>query len=489
MYKSKIVNVLKTFSEDEIRRFSDFLASPYYNTNQTLAKFYNVLKKYYPSFEGNGAAKESLYKKLFAGENYNDQVMRNLSSSLLKLAKEFLACDKFNNEKHTKNFILLNELKIRHLDGLFKADYKALHDALAKERVDHELFLKMQKQEELLISFLLLRDKQSQVYESISRAGEYLLFHSLITLCDKYINLKINQDALNADVEKALVIEYFKYLDLDSLIRFIESKNYRNGDIIKLYYYKMAAVLNPENTDYYFRFKDLLIKIYHKVTDMEISQFFLTLEYIATYRLNRGDRSFYDELFFIHDFEVKNKLYFPLIRLGVRALSFRNKVYVALRVGEIEWAENYVKDFKKYLRNDSKEMEDYAIGLINFEKGNYEKSIESLSKVKTDYSMLKVDIKYALIKAFYELGYDESVISQLNSFRHLLTTHKQITPITKEKGLNFINLMNALIKVKYDHDKDKVNDLFEKLTELNLTSDKTWMEEKLNDISGKKTAV
>lgn len=489
MYKSKIVNVLKTFSEDEIKRFSDFLASPYYNTNHTLAKFYNALKKYYPAFEGNGAAKETLYKKLFAGENYNDQVMRNLSSSLLRLAKEFIACEKFNNEKYSKSIILLNELRIRHLDGLFRTDYKTLHDALSKERVDHELFLKMQKQEELYISFLLQRDKQSQVYDSISRSSEYLLFYSLIALCDKYINLKINQDALNADVEKELVIEYFNNLDLDSLIRFIESKNYGNGDIIKLYYYKMAAVLNPENTEYYFRFKDLLIRIYRKVTDMETSQFFLTLEYIATYRLNRGDRSFYKELFFIHDFEVKNKIYFPFIRLGVRALNFRNKVYVALRVGEIEWAESYVKEFKKYLRNDSKEMEDYALGLIYFEKGNYEKSIESLSKVKTEYSMLKVDIKYALLKAFYELGYDESVISQLNSFRHLLTTHKQITPITKEKGLNFINLMNALIKVKYDNDIEKINDMFEKLSLLNLTSDKTWMEEKLNDISGKKTAV
>jgi hypothetical protein len=489
MHKSKIVNVLKTYSEDEIKRFSDFLTSPYFNTNHSLAKFYNVLKKCYPDFTGTGASKEALYKKLYAGEKYNDQVMRNLSSQLLKLAKEFLTYETLNNEKHSKSLFLLNELKTRHLDGLFRTDHKSLEESLSREKYDSDLFLKMQKLEEIYTSFLLQRDKQSMVYDSISRSGEFLLFFSLLRLSDKYINLKINQDALNADVDNELVIEYFNDLDLDALIKFIDEKDYRNGDIIKLYYYKMAAVLNPDNAEFYFRFKDLLIKIYHKVTDMEVTQFFLTLEYIATYRLNRGDRSFYKEIFFVHDFEIKNKIYLPFIHSGVRALNFRNKVYIALRVGEIKWAEDYVKDFKKYLNTDSKEMEDYAIGLIEFEKGNYEKSIEALSRVKTEYSMLKVDIKYALLKSFYELGYEESVISQLNSFRHLLSTHKQITPITHEKGINFINLMNTLLKVKYDQDKPKIDELNQKLTSLNLTADRAWMEKKIQEISGKKTAI
>lgn len=489
MHKSKIVNVLKTFSEEEIKKFSDFLSSPYYNTNQTLTKFYNALKKFYPDFEGSGASKETLYKKLFEGEKYNDQVMRNLSSQLLKLSKEFITAETFNKDTYTKSLFLLSDLKTRDLYTLFKNDYKLLENALSKEKVDSELFVKMQRMEEIYTSFQLQRNKQLLVYDSISRSSDYLLFSSFIRLCDKYINIKINQDALNVDVENELVIQYFKCLDLKTLIKFIDEKNYRNADIIKLYYYKMAAVLEPDNNEYYFLLKNLLVKIYATLTPFEVTTMFLSLEYIATYKLNHGDRSFYKELFFIHDFEVKNKINEPFLHLGIRALTFRNKVYIALRVGEIDWAENYVKQFRKYLRHDGLEMADYAIGLIHFERGNFEDCIQALQNVKTEYSLLKVDIKYALLKCFYELGYDESVISQLNSFRHLLTSHKQITPVTHEKGINFINLMNILLKVKYDQDKAKIEELSHKLETLNLTADKTWMEKKVRDILGKKTAV
>ncbi|HLT24117.1 MAG TPA: hypothetical protein VK004_03240, partial [Ignavibacteria bacterium] len=148
MYKSKIVNVLKTFSEDEIKRFSDFVSSPYFNSNQSTVKLFNTLKKYHPHFEGSGVSKESLYKKLFAGEKYNDQVMRNLSSQLLKLSKEFLSIESYINENDTKELILLNELKNRNLDSLYNSDFKSLSGQLEKRQIDFSLFQKLTKLEE-----------------------------------------------------------------------------------------------------------------------------------------------------------------------------------------------------------------------------------------------------------------------------------------------------------------------------------------------------
>lgn len=489
MHKSKIVNVLKTFSEDEIKRFSDFISSPYFNSNQSTVKLFNSIKKYHPDFEGSGVSKESLYKKLFAGEKYNDQVMRNLSSQLLKLSKEFLSIESYIKENDTKELVLLNELKDRNLDSLYNSDFKSLSEKLEKQPIDFSLFQKLTKLEEIFTSFHLQRDKQLLVYESLARTGEYLLFYSLIRLSDIYTNIKINRDALNADIGKELVTEYIENMDFKKLIDFIDNKNYKNSDIIKLYYSKMAAVLDPENIEKYKLFKELLFKSVNKFTLYEAHQLIGSLEFIATYRINRGDRSFYKDLFEIYDFQIKNRLYAEYDLKRVRVLNFRNTVLVAVRVGELDWAENYIKKFKNFLYEDNKEMADYAKALIHFERGEFDKTIDSLQNVKTEYSQLKVDIKYLLIKAFYELGYEESVISQLNSFRHLVSTHKQITDITREKGLNFISVMNLLLKVKFEPGKEKIFDIKEKLTSLNLTSDKLWIEKKLLDIENKKTAV
>jgi hypothetical protein len=489
MQKSKIVNVLKTFSEDEMKRFSDFISSPYFNSNQSPVRLFNALKKYYPDFDSSGVTKETLYKKLFEGEKYNDQVMRNLSSQLLKLSKEFLSYEAYKNEPDTKELNLLNELKNRSIDSIFNSDFKAFKGKLEKEKIDFSLFQKLAKLEEIYTSFHLQRDKQSHIYESLSRTGEYLLFYSLIRLSDIYINLRINQDALNADIGNDIVIEYIRNLDLKKLINFIEDKDYKNSGVIKLFYSRMLAVLNPGDNEKYIQFKNLLFSSVDKLTFYEAQQLLGSLEFIATYRINRGERGFYKDLFELYEFQLKNNFYMEHTKKRVRVLNFRNTVLVAVRVGEIDWAENYVKKFKNFLYEENKEMADYALGLIHFERGEFEKTIQSLQHVKTDYSQLKVDIKYLLVKAFFEVGYDESVISQLNSFRHLVTTHKQITDITREKGTNFINLMNLLLKAKYEPDKERILEIKHKLSALNFTADKLWIEKKLLDIENKKTAV
>jgi hypothetical protein len=51
MEKSKVIDIFRTFSPDELKRFRDFVHSPFHNKNKNVIRLFEILKKYYPDFE------------------------------------------------------------------------------------------------------------------------------------------------------------------------------------------------------------------------------------------------------------------------------------------------------------------------------------------------------------------------------------------------------------------------------------------------------
>ena len=78
----KLIRVLKSFSALEWKRFGRFVQSPYHNTNQSLIKFYEVLKKRFPFEEVDDLEQERLFKKVYKKEKFNAAKFQNLCSNL-----------------------------------------------------------------------------------------------------------------------------------------------------------------------------------------------------------------------------------------------------------------------------------------------------------------------------------------------------------------------------------------------------------------------
>jgi hypothetical protein len=122
MKKSKVIDVLKTFLPDELKRFKEFVYSSFHNRNKNVIKLFDLLKKYHPEFESEKLEKEKIYKKFFPEKQYNDVVIRILISDLLKLSEEFLSYINFQKKPLEEIKYLLNELKERKLDSLHKTN-------------------------------------------------------------------------------------------------------------------------------------------------------------------------------------------------------------------------------------------------------------------------------------------------------------------------------------------------------------------------------
>ena len=123
--KTKLIRLISTLSSIEWKRFGRFAQSPYHNSNQTIVKFYTVLKRYFPFESEEGLGQEFLFKKVFGKEAFKSSKLQNLCSDTYGLAEDFLIDVYLQKEKRKRKKVLVDALAEREY-GLFKGESEKL---------------------------------------------------------------------------------------------------------------------------------------------------------------------------------------------------------------------------------------------------------------------------------------------------------------------------------------------------------------------------
>jgi Tfp pilus assembly protein PilF len=164
-------------------------------------------------------------------------------------------------------------------------------------------------------------------------------------------------------------------------------------------------------------------------------------------------------------------------------MKYRNIYLSAIRVGEFSWAENFINEFKKKLqKEDRQNIVSLAMAQLEFEKKEYESTLEYLKKISTDQLFYKVDVKILSLRSLYELGHYETVISTIESFRRMLNSNTSLTEQYRQKNLNFTGALNMLVKAKMDNDPEAAGKTAEKIKAYDMITNKNWLLKKTEEI-------
>ena len=116
---------------------------------------------------------------------------------------------------------------------------------------------------------------------------------------------------------------------------------------------------------------------------------------------------------------------------------------------------------------------------LDFEKGEFGRVLERIADLKPDLFYLKIDIRNLTLMAYYELGYVESVISGLDSYRHFIADNKTIPEAFKKIHLRFINAFGSMIKSKERNEQEKLEELRDSLKQYTTEKRIRWLIEKI----------
>ena len=126
MTDSKIYNVLTYFDKIEQNRLRKYICSPYFNVNETLMTFYEVLSDHINGKAGE-LTKEQIWEQLYESETFNDVRFRKLSSDLLKLVEGFLAQQIYDERPIQKANLLLEAIHAKKIEKLYNSAIRQTH--------------------------------------------------------------------------------------------------------------------------------------------------------------------------------------------------------------------------------------------------------------------------------------------------------------------------------------------------------------------------
>ena len=487
MLNSRVIDILKTFSTEELKRFGEFLNSPYHNKNKKAILHFEFLSKYHPAYDNKNLTKEKLFAGIFSNgaKDYNDASIRNLFSDLTVLAERYLSFVRFEKDRFDFNEKFLRELSERKLTGIFEKKIKSLEELTFNNEFDgEEYFYKKFVIEELKSSSRQFGDNL-KLYKDNSgiRTSEYLSYFYLIKIF-KLVNFFEFQKQYNVYNEKNFAVRLLEGFNLEKAIDDLEKQapSMKDVKILKVYFKMYKSIINPHSDDFYFDFKDSLLENDSSFSLLERLGLYICLTNCCVKKIDSGKDGFSRECFDIYMLMFEKDLY--SVYPGYFPMSaYSTVIHTGVASGEFIKVEEFIDSYSLKLNSEhANDAVNYSKALVCFHKKEFERSLEFISKTDTDFSQFKFLLKILSLKIYYETGDYESLYYASDSFQHFLNKNKLVDENYKSNFSNFIKMLDLIVRYR-SLKEDKILFKIEEQLKNKSMAGKKWLKEKINEIN------
>ena len=391
-------------------------------------------------------------------------------SEMFSLAKRFLSYNYLENDFFELKLRLLKELNSRNTYKIFESELNRIETSIKYFQIrNSEYFYQMYKLKELASDFYSYKNRLS-VKREHNKIIENILSNFLISLLDSYY--EITSDA----TEFRLNIDLYLVSFIDDYVN--QNKNIINPVVI--IYYNIFMLSYRKEQSYYIKLLELKREYLHILDDHGKHRIFEALGNYCINRYQQGDINYYKDAFRLINDEIKSGVRFN--RKEFSEIFFTNKVEIAAKLKEYNWAENFIRHYSDRLSPAQREdIINFSYSIIEFEKKNYTASMKYLSKINFDNPILKFRVRNYMLLNYFELNYYDSAYSLIDSYTHLLKKDDKVETSRKERYTIFLNFCQKLLGMKSGY-KEIEKEILKKDIEKNSVFMKQWLLEKVDEL-------
>ncbi len=482
MKNTKLINVLKTFSEEEMKLFQKFLASPFHNCGKNCMPMFRVMKKYYPDFDTDMITYENLYKRLYPGSKFNKQVMWNLSSAMEKMTKEFLEQIALKNDKFTRTQLAISEFSARKLAYNYSQALGEMEEVIKKTDIDYDHFDKKLHMEIYKQDYYFLTDKIQFKGDSTLKSAEYQVILFLKMNVTALRDLRILEEFHNYKIDTNLPMEIAGKIDYDAIIDYAKKKNYEYTYLIELYYHSLMMLLKPEETGHVVKFRELYQAHYKKLTLSEQSSMMHWLMNYCLYNLDLSKHENNRMIFELNDFRLKEGLAF-LAGDQLSKTIYLQIFISALRANEMEWASNFINKYTvKLLPEFRNTMRCQAYAFLYFHTKEYRMVLNYLNKVEFIDITDKVQTRILSAKTYYELNEMETLLHYVDATKHFLSNNPSISETIREQIHTFLKYIHKIVFLRENKNQVETKIVRKEIEAAQEIASKKWLLDKLDEL-------
>jgi hypothetical protein len=478
MKDTKLIQILRTFSNEELKQFEKFISSPYHNSGKNCTPLFKLLRKSYPEFAGDKLTYENLYIKLYPGKKFNKQVMWNLASAMEKLLTEFLIQQRLNRNKFEKHTHLMDEYFDRKLYGFCTKELEKMENHVLEQKIDSAFFSNRATLEEYKKEYNLREDKQHLVCENVLYKGESLILNFIIVLSEIISDLDANHKMYNARFDFNIPFEFIKNTDLKKTLDYVKKHRYEYSYIMELYYYTIMVVIEPGEENFN-NLKRIFEENKDKLTFLEKHS--ITGKLVNFCTMNSQMPGIRKVLFEINNYRLKEDLVFhPGNQMP--KIVYIQMLINALSLNETKWAENFIETCTPRLNPETRDaMRALANAYLNAALNRYDKVLDFLNKVEYVDVRDKVHVKILTAESYYELQQTETLLSFIDTSRHFLKNNENVNDTRKQNYINFFNILHKLVSAREHPSPERISLLKNEILNTKVNA-KGWLTKKIEEL-------
>jgi hypothetical protein len=467
MQGSQLFQLIKSLNKHDIRELRKVVRSPYFNQREDVTQLFDLIDKTINSKNPN-FSKEKVFNLLFPNKKFDDILMRQLMSYLLKVIDKYLITEGVLKDDLESQLQLTHALRFRNADKLF---------------------------EKQLVQFSELIDNQ----EFKNAKYHYMKFRMRLEdynyRGDKERTAELNLQSLSDELDNYYVAERLRYAAIMHTHQSVIKHNYEQPMLkytlnhvkvseeippsISAYYYAYKTMTEPENAENFINLRQTILENARLFSEGERKELYVLATNYCIRRLNNGEKNYGIEALNLYRARMSSNV---LLENGILPhYTYKNISMLALKAEEYKWAEDFIFEFKQYLPERNREnIFNYNLALFYFRKGkqHYGDAMSLLQQVTFDEVLYNLDARRLLACIYYENNDFMALQSQIESSKIYLHRHKD-TGYYHEMYVNFFRFLEKIQKINMRDTKTK-EILRGEISGTQLLAERDWLIQKLN---------
>lgn len=469
---NKTYTILQSFDKYEVNRLRKFLQSPYFNMNEAIVGLFEVFIKDIFSKKNKELSKEAIWKKIYKDKKYDDVRFRKLNSELLKLVEKFLAQQVYEDNPIHQAVHLMEAVSNKKLEKLHSSTMRTAGRLSKQQEFKPASFYfyqyEIEKNYYELTEYENKRDAKSNI-EDVALNLDYFYFSE---------KLRIHNSILS---RQNLANHKYNIEMIDEITSIVSKNEYEGIAPIQIYYQISLINKDFENEEHYYKLKKLVRKY---INQFPLSEAILIGKYVlnySIYKINKGIQKFVREYFESYREFLEKEIIFEE-KEGLSPWEFKNTILSALRLGEFDWTDKFIKEYSIKIPLEFRENAvTYNTATLYFYQKKYDDVLRLLNQVEYEDLAYNLNSKLMLIAVYYETDEIEPLYHLFESFRVYLNRNKGLSQERKKRYLNLIKFTKKLTKLM-PGDKKAIEKLNTEIVETQGVINLGWLKEKIAEL-------
>jgi hypothetical protein len=419
------------FSKTELKQFSAFVASPYFNTHKHVMQLHEFITT--NLYQPEACTKPAAYKYVFGKGKPDEQQVSDLMTYLYRLTQKFFAVTNFLSDPASTQVHAANELRKRGM----KKELKKTIDAAVEEPTQSSFILyKLFEEADLDFISSGARKPDDNLQKKSDNLDQFYFAEKLKNACEMINRNRI----INAGYEAQFIEPVIEIVNGNGIF-------FSTNPATVIYKNIYSSLTDPENPEPFAELKKMLAQNATAINSAEAYNMYSYAQNYCIRKINNGNTDFLKELFTIYQTQIAQQRICTGETLS--EWDFKNIVSVGCRLKEFDYCQKFIESWKDKLQPDVRENAyQFNMAHLLYEKKDLKSALRLLQSVQFTDIFYNLSARSIMMKAAYEEEDADLLDYCTDAFKAFILRNKNISTQQKQSHLNFIRLTKTLNKIR-----------------------------------------